>query len=223
MWAPWLLDMPAAARKLHEEGSGVSDQLQDLPRRGENTLDIGETARSNFDKGKEHWVAIQKMNKESPLVEHQMNNHPRSDTKFGMKIEGFYRGPLQCQTREGQLISEYCKGPLMNRRGEWGQNLPPKLSLEDEDKPNPKRKKPREEKPGKRETENATDETPEPKNSGDEEKPADEPPASKKSRKVKKSPMGAPNSTHNIPPPRSQHLSVKQILEQMNKMRHDAK
>ena len=82
---------------------------------GKKTLYIGETARSSFDRGNEHLVAIKKMNNESPLVEHQLNNHPDTDPKFGMKIEGFYRGPLQRQTREGQLISEYCKGPLMNR------------------------------------------------------------------------------------------------------------
>ena len=34
------------------------------------------------------------MNKESPLVEHQLDSHPDTDPKFGMKIEGFYRGPL---------------------------------------------------------------------------------------------------------------------------------
>ena len=32
---------------------------------------------------------------------------------------------------EGLLIGEAQEGTLMNRRGEWGQNLPPKLEIED--------------------------------------------------------------------------------------------
>ena len=182
-----------------------------------------ESARTPYDRGLDHMAALTRMDKESPLVEHCNNDHNGRQVEFEMTITGYQIRPLDRQTEEASKIEEFRGDKILNRRGEWGQNLPPKLSLEDEDKTNPKRKNPREEKQGKRETENATDETPEPKNSGDEEKPADEPPASKKSRKVKKSPMGAPISTQNVPPPRSQHLSVKQILERMNKMRHDAK
>ena len=29
------------------------------------------------------------------------------------------------------MIEEYKTGTIMNRRGEWGQNLPPKLTIED--------------------------------------------------------------------------------------------
>ena len=51
-----------------------------------------------------------------------------------MKVEGFYRRPLYRQTREGQLIADFTGGTLLNRRGEWGQNLPPKLEIVDNDK-----------------------------------------------------------------------------------------
>ena len=50
---------------------------------------------------------------------------------FKMKIVGFYKRPLQRRTIEGLLIGEASEGTLMNRRGEWGQNLPPKLEIED--------------------------------------------------------------------------------------------
>ena len=49
-----------------------------------------------------------------------------------MKIEGFYPKPLYRQSREGQLIAESKEETLMNRRGEWGNNLPPRLELADD-------------------------------------------------------------------------------------------
>ena len=52
-----------------------------------------------------------------------------------MKVELVQRAPkpLERQILEGHLIANPKKGvKLMNRRGEWGQNLPPKFVLEDE-------------------------------------------------------------------------------------------
>ena len=39
---------------------------------------------------------------------------------------------MERQIREGLLISEHRGGPTMNRKGEWGQNVPPKFGLLDE-------------------------------------------------------------------------------------------
>ena len=78
-------------------------------------------------------MAIQKKDKESPLIEHWEEAHPEVDPNFNMKIEGFYRCPLYRQTREGQLNADYAGGNLLIRKGEWGENLPSKLEVVDEE------------------------------------------------------------------------------------------
>ena len=46
-----------------------------------------------------------------------------------MKLVMRVKRPLDRLVTEGVLISEYREGALMNRRGEWGQHLPPKSGL----------------------------------------------------------------------------------------------
>merc|ERR1711954_242115 len=47
-----------------------------------------------------------------------------------MEIVRSYRKPLERQTAEEYLIAKQ-EGTTMNRKGEWGQNLPPKFTIED--------------------------------------------------------------------------------------------
>merc|ERR1711954_427636 len=108
---------------------------------GARTEYIGETSRSSFHRGWEHQVAIQKRSKESPLIEHWEEAHKNQEPRFSMKVEGYYQQPLYRQTREGQLISDYQGGTLLNRRGEWGQNLPPKLEIVVDDRIQPTKSK----------------------------------------------------------------------------------
>ena len=77
-------------------------------------------------------------------MEHHLECHSSQEPKFRMEVEGYYRRPLYRQTREGQLIADHSEGTLLNRRGEWGQNLPPKLEIVVEDKlvrPQPQKRK----------------------------------------------------------------------------------
>ena len=53
------------------------------------------------------------------------------EPNFSMKVVETFRKPLQRQTYEGLLIGSSKEGTLMNRRGEGGQNLPPKLEVVD--------------------------------------------------------------------------------------------
>ena len=66
--------------------------------------------------------------KESPLVEHWMVQHgdiPQDlEEQFRMEVVETQGSPLYRQVREGFLIEEH-KGPLMNRRGEWGSTSLP--------------------------------------------------------------------------------------------------
>ena len=49
-----------------------------------------------------------------------------------MSSIGFTSSALLRQSREARLITENSNKNLMNRKREWGQNLPPKLTVEDD-------------------------------------------------------------------------------------------
>ena len=98
---------------------------------GKSSKYFGERARTPWDRGQEHRKAMESMSKESPLVEHHLEEHPQQEPEFSMKVLKFIPKPLERQCQEAALIDEYQGMKIMNRRGEWGQNLPPKLTLED--------------------------------------------------------------------------------------------
>ena len=92
---------------------------------------IGESARTMFDGGLEHAKAIQNLDEESPMVEHFLLEHnSNQEPAFTMQAIGFRSTPLWRQAEEANEITKHSDKHILNRRGEWGQNLPPKLSLE---------------------------------------------------------------------------------------------
>ena len=58
--------------------------------KGVDTQYYGESARTSFDRGVEHLTALEKMNLESPLVEHHVHDHPQEGPKFEMKVKSFH-------------------------------------------------------------------------------------------------------------------------------------
>ena len=71
---------------------------------------------------------------------------PQDDARqvFEMEVKSTHPRPLQRQCMEAHMIQGFKGNTILNRKGEWGQNLPPKLSIADEDldKPeHPKRKR----------------------------------------------------------------------------------
>ena len=78
-------------------------------------------------------LALRNGTESSSLVVHWKEYHPNSDWSYGMKIVGTHKTPLPRQVHEGQLIGEYSGHRIINRKGEWGENLPPKLVLEDQE------------------------------------------------------------------------------------------
>ena len=59
--------------------------------------------------------------------------HPDREPQFEMKLQSQQRSELQCQATEGYLIGAFKGDHLLNRRSEWGQNLPPVLRKEEND------------------------------------------------------------------------------------------
>ena len=62
-----------------------------------------------------------------------MEDHPDHAPWFSMKLKSVHNQPLHRQCEEAHLIEGFSGFKIMNRKGEWGQNLPPKLSIEGTD------------------------------------------------------------------------------------------
>ena len=96
-------------------------------RQNEKTsLYIGESARTLYDRGLEHQKAYASRSEESVMHEHEQNDHQGEKAEWTMKAQGFPKGNLKRQALEAHKISLNEDNNLLNRRGEWGQNLPPK-------------------------------------------------------------------------------------------------
>ena len=98
------------------------------------TTYIGESARTGYERWLEHKELIDQKSEESPVVEHHLEAHPTEDQiMVAMKVIRKVKKPLDRLTLEGTLITEFSEGNLMNRKGEWGQNLPPIFDVLDDE------------------------------------------------------------------------------------------
>ena len=98
---------------------------------GNKTQYIGETSRSTYERMEEHRNMMEKIKTESPLIEHHLEKHEKQEPNFRAKVVLSVRKPLERQCREGYLIGNPPDGVnLMNRKGEWGQNLPPNFTYD---------------------------------------------------------------------------------------------
>ena len=65
-------------------------------------------------------------------MEHHQENLPEKQLKVKLEQVRSVVKPLQRQVLEGQSMVNVPSGTeLMNKKGEWGQNLPPKFTVED--------------------------------------------------------------------------------------------
>ena len=97
--------------------------------KGESATYYGESSRTAYERALEHQDLMEARSLESPMVEHHQEVHPEEELKVSMEVVGHEPRPLNRKTLEGVLISEHTGGTLMNRRGEWGENLPPKFGV----------------------------------------------------------------------------------------------
>ena len=68
-----------------------------------------------------------------------------------MKVVSKEPHPLDRLTLEGTMISEHRSGLLLNRKGEWGQNLPPQFGILDSEDKVGSRLRPEKKKRGRKE------------------------------------------------------------------------
>ena len=60
------------------------------------------------------------------MIEHNLEQHPDKPVTVSVKVIRKMSRILDRKVMEGTLISEH-KDALMNRKGEWGQNLSPQF------------------------------------------------------------------------------------------------
>ena len=104
---------------------------------GRKTEYFGESARTSYDRGEEHWNALESGDTTNPLAEHMELEHPEETHNFSLKVVSVRKSPLVRQCKEGLLIGSFKGDLVLNRKGEWGNNLPPAMTMEDS---RPKRK-----------------------------------------------------------------------------------
>ena len=92
---------------------------------------IGESSRTGYDRGADHFKALTNKDQTNPLVEHWQDSHQGVDWDFSMTIIKVHDSALQRQVAEGFAIGNFKGDTLLNRKGEWGNNLPPKLIIEE--------------------------------------------------------------------------------------------
>ena len=118
------------------------NRLLEVCRGGHNLCLLWRKRQVLYDRGAEHWAALDSNNKESPLVEHQAEAHGGEKVDWKMSCVKFTKGNLHRQSLEAHLISNTKNINFLNRKGEWGQNLPPKLEINSEGRRNgPKRRR----------------------------------------------------------------------------------
>ena len=101
-------------------------------REGKKTQYFGESGRTGYDRGAEHLASLNAEDDKSTLVEHWKGKHPGVQWEYQHRIIKSYANPLQRQVHEGHLISSFKGDEVLNRKGEWGENLPPKIIIEDQ-------------------------------------------------------------------------------------------
>ena len=69
------------------------------------------------------------------MIEHHEEHHKGEESpNFKVELVKKCRKPLERQIIEGIKIDKF-KGITMNRKGEWGQNLPPKFTIGAKERP----------------------------------------------------------------------------------------
>ena len=83
------------------------------------SLYIGETNRTPYERGLEHWEGLKKKDPADPLWKHTMGSHNGTHQDYEMSVISSHRTPLERQVTEWVLITlEGKKNTLINSKDE---------------------------------------------------------------------------------------------------------
>ena len=99
--------------------------------KGKEASYYGETARSGYERGNEHWEDYEKLDKESHMLKHHVLAHADKPDKldFSMKIVRGHRSAFRRQVHEAILIELHEKEGIMNSKGGFNRCKLPRLSI----------------------------------------------------------------------------------------------
>ena len=93
-------------------------------------LYVGESARSLYERGKEHRQAYRERREDSHILKHQVLHHGGKDNpKFHLRPIEFHRTALNRQISEAVKISRLGEAGLLNSKGEFNRSRIARLSL----------------------------------------------------------------------------------------------
>ena len=90
---------------------------------------------------REHLTLLDNHPEKSALADHVRDEHDGRPCSFKMRLVSKHFKPLERQCSEALQITEYKEGQVMNRRGEFGENLPPDFGILEDGVYRTKRKK----------------------------------------------------------------------------------
>ena len=111
-------------------GEKVEQVKDDIP-----TLYVGETSRSIFERGKEHWEGAKKGAENNHMVRHvKMEHKDEGAPNFSLRVVKHYKTALARQVAEAVRIRRRGgEGAILNSRGEFNRSYIPRLMVKEED------------------------------------------------------------------------------------------
>ena len=100
---------------------------------------IGETSRSAFERGVEHYKDLEFTRSNSHMLKHAVIHHPDLDPcmiDFRMKILSTHQTAFERQIREAVMINEYAGTRLMNSKTEYNRCSIPRIVMKTGNKDN---------------------------------------------------------------------------------------
>ena len=99
--------------------------------KGKDTFYIGESARTSYERGKEHLNDFQKMSEESHMFNHQQEEHmdKENQVEFSMKVEKSHFTAFRRQVHEAVSIMRNQDKNLLNSKLEYNRCILPRLSV----------------------------------------------------------------------------------------------
>ena len=105
----------------------VKDARRDIP-----SVYVGETARSLYERGREHWEDWKKKSTDSHILKHWTIHHQGlGEPNFILKVVGFHRTALSRQV--GEAVRIVGRGVVLNSKGEFNRCKISRLRLEEEE------------------------------------------------------------------------------------------
>ena len=103
---------------------------QECLTRGTSAEYTGETSRTGYMRGREHWEGLLEEKEDNPLWKHCVEHHDNIKINFKMKIVCGHKSPLSRQIHESVAIENCTAKVVMNSKGEWNGSRIPRIRIE---------------------------------------------------------------------------------------------